>query len=313
MSDPRPPTTSGRGDRVLLLGGCGYVGSAVFDHLTARGWRVDTVDLEWFGNEVNDRNLRRDYARLTRAELEPYGSIVLLAAHSSVGMCASNRDAAFHNNVANFVALLEKVGPQQRLVYASSASVYGRTNGKAAREEDRLAAPATYYDLTKQEIDLYAQLSGLDYYGLRFGTVNGLARHLRTDVMLNRMVATSRETGTIAITNPEVHRPILGVRDLVRAVARILERPDARPGIYNLASFNATVLDLASRAADALDARVERRSGAATAYDMCMSSALFCDTFDFAFAESVESIVGSLAGGWAGAHPTSRERSLPYA
>ena len=53
--------------RVLVIGGTGYIGSAVYRHLAATGIAVDTVDRELRGNRVNERNLRCDFQELTPA------------------------------------------------------------------------------------------------------------------------------------------------------------------------------------------------------------------------------------------------------
>lgn len=293
-------------DRVLLLGGCGYVGSALFDHLSGRGFQVDTVDLEWFGNGVNPGNQRRDYAEISRDELSTYEAVVLLAGHASVPACARDPRGAFHNNVTRFVDLLGRLGPGQRLIYASSGHVYGRTGGAEAREERDCPAPLSIYDLTKQAIDAWGALTGLELYGLRLGTVNGFARHLRTDVMLNRMVATARLEGLIRVKDPEVNRPILGVRDLCRAVERILRAKEPAPGVYNLASFNLTVGELAERTSLLTRADLVL-APPGPAHDLRMSTCKFERTFGFVWEETVESIVGSLEERWEEARRTSRE------
>ncbi len=297
-----------RSNKVVLIGGCGYLGSALFDHLFHRGWHVDTIDLEWFGNGVNRRNVRRDYAHLVRDELEGYGAVVLLAGHSSREMCAGARYGAFDNNVASFVALLDELAPDQRFVYMSDAAVYGSTRGREATEDDSLPAPATPFDLMHVEVEAHAELSGLDCYGLRLGEVGGYARHLRGDLELNAMVAAQRDTGVIPVTCPEAYRPVLGARDFVRAVERVLLEPRPLPGLYNLVSFNATTGELAERASAVLRADLALKArGPRPVRDQSVSSARFAEHFDFDFEDTVESIVRSLDDGWDRARVTTRK------
>jgi nucleoside-diphosphate-sugar epimerase len=293
-----------------LIGGCGYVGSALRFYLAERSFEVDALDLEWFGNPGIAENSVRDYADLTKEDLREYDAVILLAGHSSVLMCEKNREAAFKNNVQNFVELLGKL-EGQKFLYASSASVYGNTRGKDAREDEDRFEPAGYYDVCKCEIDYYTRLSGLDYYGLRFGTVNGFAPHTRTDVMLNKMVASSKRSGALEVANLEVNRPILGVRDLCRAVGKILESRDRKPGLYNLASFNITVGEIAERAASVLEVPVVRKPSS-NAYDMRISTTKFEDAFDFKFQETVETIVELLQENWDRALKTTRSEPRAY-
>ena len=38
--------------RILIAGGAGYVGSALIPKLLDRGYKIDVVDLFWFGNNL---------------------------------------------------------------------------------------------------------------------------------------------------------------------------------------------------------------------------------------------------------------------
>ncbi len=278
--------------RVLLLGGCGYIGSALSGHLRRSGIAVDTVDLEWFGNPANPDNRRRDYRGLTVDELEPYAAVILLAAHSSVAMANRDVGAAFANNLVGFQELTTKLRRNQRFIYASSSSVYSGSGATVVDETWSRFNVSNMYDLSKYSADGLAGISGLDYYGLRFGTVNGASPNLRTDLMINRMVMTAAAEGRIELFNPGIHRPILGLADLCRAVQAILLGPP-RPGIYNLASFTTTVGAVADAVAACLGVDIRRGQDGA-AYDFSMTATKFAAAYDFTFVETVDSVVDSL-------------------
>jgi UDP-glucose 4-epimerase len=297
--------------KTLVIGGCGYIGSALFLDLERSGYDVDTVDLEWFGNWVNPANRRLDYRCLTRDDLRLYEAVILLAGHSSVPMCSSERLASFENNVVNFLGLLEKLRPTQRFLYASSAGVYGRHGETLATEAHADLAPLTYYDLQKREIDEYARMSGLDYYGLRFGTVNGGSPHLRTDIMINQMYHSAKTQGVIRLANPTAKRPILGLSDLCRAITTLLREP-SQPGLYNLASFNATVWDIARRVQEQIpDAKLQLREST-PCYDMQMSTDKFERTYRFEFRDTCASIVASLDRCYLQSAKTTRSERRAY-
>ena len=293
---------------VLLIGGCGYIGSSLFNHLKER-YNVQTVDLEWYGNFVNPHNTIKDFAKLTKNDLGDFDVIVLLAGHSSVQSCKDNRMPSFENNLHNFVSLLDKIWDHQRFIYASSSSIYG--NKRMAKEEESCYVPQNYYDLTKRAIDLYAMLSHLDWYGLRFGTVNGPSPNLRAELMLNKMYRSGREDGIVKISNPQIARPILGIHDLCAGVERIIETPAKYPGIYNLASFNGTVESMAQAVADITKAKVEVMPGPPS-YDFSICTGLFSETYKFEFKDTVQSIVASLDRHWSDCHLTTRERQQEY-
>ena len=129
-------------NRVLLIG-VGYIGSRLLPRLEGE---VETVDAGWFSDAVP-----QDMELLTSPYIQSFDDVILLAGHSSVGMCRGDFRSAYKNNVRNFINLLSKMSPSQRLIYASSASVYGNVEG--ARENFPLAHPINEYDSTKQAID----------------------------------------------------------------------------------------------------------------------------------------------------------------
>lgn len=290
---------------ILILGGCGYIGSRLYLHLQPTH-KVETVDLEWFGNEINPKNSRIDFRTLTTDQLNKADVVILLAGHSSVPMCKNDMMSSFRNNVVNFVELLNKL-KSQKLIYASSSSIYGNTQDIAAPETWERYDPKTFYDLNKQEIDYYAKLSNVEFYGLRFGTVNGWSPNLRTDIMLNKMYQDAVSKGTIEVFNKHIFRPILGIDDLCRAVESIINGGNHR-GIYNLASFNASVGDISEAISEALEGQVQIVDrGISQTYNFSINTTKFRDIYNFEFQASVDSIVESLKQNWHKGIKTIRE------
>jgi nucleoside-diphosphate-sugar epimerase len=129
--------------RVLIIGGEGYVGSYLFNHLFKQGIDVQTVG-----------NRRSDYNLLGRIFLSSFTHIVLLAGHSSVLRCKGPLESPWKNNVRNFKNLVDKTDNRQTIIYASSASVYGDKDTKPLyTEEDISIDYVNNYDLTKVSLD----------------------------------------------------------------------------------------------------------------------------------------------------------------
>lgn len=292
--------------RILIIGGCGYVGSVLYLQLVKSQYRVDTVDIEWFGNYVNKKNIKKNYKDLTPRFLQKYDVIILLAGHSSVQMCVENMLPAFRNNVENFLLLLKKL-KNQIFIYASSSSVYGNTGKNDITEDYDRYTPENFYDLNKKEIDYYAHLSQVRYYGLRFGTVNGFSPNLRVDVMINKMYNSVKTKKRIVVVNPGIYRPILGMNDLSRAVERIIEKKAPR-GIYNLASFNLTIKDIAIRTAKTLgNVRVDIKATPRSAYNFSINTNKFQKVFNFEFKDTPETITQSLIDNDGKFHVSTRD------
>lgn len=216
------------------------------------------------------------------------GVTVLLAGHSSVKMAQNDPQGAWVNNVDFFRSTLNQA---EKLIYASSATVYdGLTNPSEDTNEFNLTND---YNLTKHTIDQLALLSGKSVYGLRFATVCGWSSNLRVDVMLNKMVYDAMTTGKVLVKNPQIERPILGIKDCHRAIKHFVDN-DLEPGIYNLASFTVSIDDMAKYVAKEFNAEVVYDE-----YDNIPAYAYGINTdkikaTGFEFEETLESVVQSL-------------------
>lgn len=286
-------TTGRKNVKVLIIGGCGYLGSRLFKYLSGKKYKVDTVDLERFGNYVNPRNIKKDYKLLSRLFLKKYKTIILLAGNSSIPMCENKMMPAFKNNVLNFLSLLNKI-EDQTFIYASSFRVYGNINKMEVTEKYDRYSPTNYYDLSKKEIDYYAGLSKVNYYGLRMGTVCGDSPNLRVDVMINKMYDSALTKKEIVIFNGSCYRPILGINDFCRCVETIMQK-GLQPGLYNLASFKAQIKQIAKVVAKRTGkAKIKNIGNDEWNYNFSMSTQKFENNFKFIFNDSIESIIDSL-------------------
>jgi len=287
--------------KVLIIGGCGYIGSALYNFLQA-DYVVDTVDLEWYGNFINKNNNMVDFNTLSKEEIQKYNAVILLAGHSSVKMCEDNMVSVLKNNVVNFVELINKINKKQIFIYASSSSVYGDTKQREVAEDFIQFTPNNCYDLSKYEIDAYAALMDKKYFALRLGTVNGPSPNLRSDIMINAMTFNALKNNKVFCFNPEIHRPILGINDLCRAMGALLKRGTyENRGVYNLASFNSTARSISQEVARCTEAELEIVESIpdvvtnvklqTKAYDFLINTSKFEKEFGFKFKDTIENIV----------------------
>lgn len=305
--------------KILIIGGCGYVGSALNNYL--KNHEITNVDLNWFSDITFGNSISVDYRDEALTPIIRESEVViLLAGHSSVKMC-DDRLSSYYNNVRNFVELTNRLTPKQKFIYASSSSVYGNTNASEIAEDNVDFSPINYYDMTKLHIDHIAQLSGLDYYGLRFGTVNGPAPHVRSDVMINAMTNTAMTKGEIHVFNADTKRSILGIKDLVKAIEKIIDSKESYPGIYNLASFTSTSGEIAEAVglvngvpvinkdepSVITNEKLEKKT-----YNFGVTTQKFQDTFDFQFEATVESISQDMKDQYEDCTKTNRSQPIHY-
>lgn len=274
----------------LIVGGNGYIGTALRTVLEA-----DVADAGWYGQPRQvDSMARHDW-------------VMWLAAHASVWLCENDPLAAWVNNVAIFRAAVNALRDDQVLIYASTGSVYGSTDGDAV-EDMALGAPLTNYDMHKMVVDIVASKAiaeGKQVIGLRFGTLAGFSPHCRTDIMVNSMVWDAITMGCLSVSNRDKRRGLLFLPDLANAVQAILADPV--PGIYNLASINTTVGHVADTVADLLEAE-QIDSEHVNPFSFGLSCAKFEATYGPFRTTTLDEVVAGLAAGLPTAQRSRRDQ-----
>lgn len=275
--------------KILLIGGNGYIGSKFYELNSLHD--ITSVDLSLFDRDLGYSS-KINYNDIS---ISGYDSIVCLAGHSSVPMCEHSPSRSWVNNVDYFRNLCEKL-THQKLIYASSASVYGTTTGSSHEDTKINFNVINHYDLQKITIDLIANkyiAEGKNIIGLRFGTVNGAAPNTRSDLMINSMVKSALETGKVNAKNTHIRRAILGINDACKAIEYILNH-DFNSGQYNLASFNTTVREVAHTVCNIVGASLITHPNDKLVYDFNLDTSKFQSASGFVFTDTIESLVHEL-------------------
>lgn len=276
---------------ILLTGGNGYIGSALYPKLR-KNHLVTSVDLCLFGKNLGFSQ-KFDF---DSADISDYDVIICLAGHSSVQLCEQEPLSSWDNNVNKFHSLCQKMNKDQLLIYASSASVYGRNEGISHEDSKLSNNPLKDYDLQKTILDLIANrfiAEGKKIIGLRFGTVNGVAPNTRSELMINSMVKSALETKIIKTRNIKIRRGILGINDVVRAIETIIGSKTTNYGQYNLSSFNSTVEEISNKVSELTNSQIVIEENT-PAYDYALSVEKFKNEFNFEFEDTLESLIKDL-------------------
>ena len=149
--------------RILVTGGCGFVGAPFVRHLADRGDEVLVYDDLSRGTTERlrgylDNGVRldvadvRDVARLLEVLKEYRPELVVhLAAMHFIPDCDSHPDICLSTNVLGTQSVLDTMAasdPIPALVYASSAAVYG-PDSRPHREGESRLAPTDVYGCSK--------------------------------------------------------------------------------------------------------------------------------------------------------------------
>lgn len=244
--------------RILIAGGAGYIGSALTPRLQARGYHVDVVDLLWFGNRLpaETRVFKRDVLDLTPDDLQGYDQVIFLGGLSNDPMADYSPAKNFVFNAAGpaYLAYVAKRAGVKRFIYASSCSVYGYTENQLY-DEDAPAVSTYPYGISKlQGEHAVMRFADEDFsvIALRMGTVCGYSPRMRLDLVVNTMFKTALTTGTITVNNPSIWRPILAIQDAIAAYTRAAESAPSVSGVFNVASGNFTLGEIADLVSEAL-------------------------------------------------------------
>jgi UDP-glucose 4-epimerase len=239
--------------RALITGVAGFIGSNLAAALLDRGAEVTGVDCftDYYPRSTKESNLRplaaRPGFRFVEAALQRTDLAALLDGRTHVFHLAAQagvrkswgRDFKTYttNNVEATQVLLEAcVGrPLERVVYASSSSVYG-DNVSIPMQEDALPRPVSPYGVTKLAAEqlcyLYFVNHGVPTVSLRYFTVYGPRQ--RPDMGFHRFLKAALAGEPISLYGDgEQTRDFTFVADAVAATIAAAER--GVPGrVYNI-------------------------------------------------------------------------------
>jgi nucleoside-diphosphate-sugar epimerase len=249
--------------RVLVTGGCGYVGTKLTAALLARADHdVTVLDAQWFGNYLPPHSrltvLAMDVRAIDGFDLTPYDTVFHLANIANDPSVELNPYASWEVNVLASMRLVDRAARHgvKQFIFASSASVYGLNEEPRVTEELELR-PISEYNKTK----MVAERVILSYAGslittiVRPATVCGCSPRMRLDLTVNLLTMQALTNGAMTVFGGGQIRPNIHIDDLVDIYLFALDRRLA--GVYNAGFENLTVLEIAQRIADRVPAAVK--------------------------------------------------------
>ncbi len=251
------------GNTVLVTGGAGFVGSHLTRRLLERGHRVRLLDSFVYGESSiadlrGDPNLEImqgdicDRQDLRRATKGVHGVIALaaLVGDPACELYPERTMAVNYQSTRDTVAACREAGVQ-RIVFASSCSVYG-ANGDNFLHEESFQNPVSLYARTRIMSEEYLlEQPDLEAVILRLSTVCGTSPRMRFDLMVNTMTACAVTEGRVQVQGADQWRPHLHVQDAAEAFMMAYESTAISNGIFNVGTEeeNYTIGEVAEKVA----------------------------------------------------------------
>lgn len=253
------------GQKILLIGGAGYIGSVLTKKLLLSGNSVDVFDKfiylkkKNFEKIINHKKLnciKGDSRHMDKVfeSIKKCDAVVHLAEMVGDPLCEKRPTKTY---VTNYLASITIASVCKNLginkfIYISSCSVYGSNKDERLLDENSNINPLSVYAKLKAicEKTIITNL-GNNFRPciLRLGTVFGNSLRPRYDLVVNLFAGQVANNKTINIEGGQQWRPFIHVEDVCNAIILILKLPQNKTNgqIFNLVGENIRIIDLGKK------------------------------------------------------------------
>ena len=240
--------------KILLTGGCGYIGTNLTNKLLEEGHRVIVVDIMWFGNYLNSHKnlsvIQADIRDIDKVTMEGIDSIIHLANIANDPTGNLNSKLTWEVNALASKFLVEKAIDRgvEQFIFASSGSVYGIKEEQQVTEDLQLM-PISDYNKSKMisERVLLSYQDKITVQVIRPATVCGYSPRQRLDVVVNILTNLAYHKREISVFGGHQLRPNIHIADMVEIYVVLLNASKEKIAgeIFNGGYENYSVIELA--------------------------------------------------------------------
>jgi UDP-glucose 4-epimerase len=270
------------GQKVLVTGGAGFIGSHLVERLIERGDDVWVVDDLSTGRLRNLEKVRGNPLLhlvvdsimnwpMMNEVVEQMDVVYHMAAAEGMKKLMQEPVETIVTNVRGTEILFECCGRRGCPVFlASTSEIYGKSTGKLREDQERLVAPTTRRQWAYAQTKTLAEVLGLAYWeerglpvvvGRIFNTA-GARQRGRWGMVVPTFVAQAQDGEPITVHGTgEQRRSFLHVDDCVDAILGLMDRSDAAGEAFNIGDEREiSILELAHLVKDRLSSGSEVRT-----------------------------------------------------
>ncbi len=230
--------------KIIITGGCGFIGSNLTDFLTNNGYKIYIVD-NFSNNKITKPNKKSKLYKLDIRNINQIKNlnniyaVIHLAASADILISKEDEKKYFQDNLEGLQQVLNfcSVKKIKKFIFASSASLYGNKNNNNPVNERSPLEPGHYYAYSKfigeKMIETYSKINNLNFIILRFFNIYGP----KSNAVISTFLAQKLQKKIITIFGSgKQRRDFLYIDDLCVAVLNILKNKKLKNKIYNLGS-----------------------------------------------------------------------------
>jgi nucleoside-diphosphate-sugar epimerase len=239
--------------KILITGGSGYKGCVLIPKLLDNNFSVINIDKNLFGkNTINHKyvkNYNLDVLEIDKINLKNIYACIHLASIANDPMADLNQGLSWETSALGTKLLVDHLikNKVNKIIYASSGSVYGIKNEKKVTEDLSLN-PISTYNKVKMVTErlLISYKDKIDVIIIRPATVCGLSKRMRLDVSVNALTFQALKNKVITVFGGKQKRPNIHIDDITDLYLFFLKKK-IKFGIFNAGFENLSILNIAKK------------------------------------------------------------------
>lgn len=239
--------------KILITGGSGYKGCVLIPKLLDNNFSVINIDKNLFGkNLINHKyvkNYNLDVLDVDKINLKNVYACIHLASIANDPMADLNQSLSWETSALGTKVLVDHLikNKVNKIIYASSGSVYGIKNEKKVTEDLPLN-PISTYNKVKMVTErlLISYKDKINVIIIRPATVCGLSKRMRLDVSVNALTFQALKNKVITVFGGKQKRPNIHIDDITDLYLFFLKKK-IKFGIFNAGFENLSILNIAKK------------------------------------------------------------------